>query len=91
MTTQYTQHAKTRMQQRSIPPMAVDLLMQFGAETRTHGGYHYYFNKKSKKFVKSYFGQLGCKELESLLNVYAIVSDDGTLITTGHRTSRIKK
>lgn len=83
-----TKHAQTRSQQRAIPPMLIDLLLQFGSSERAGTGVSkVFFDKASRRKVKSCAGPLA-GILKDHLNVYAVVSDDLQVITTGHRTER---
>jgi hypothetical protein len=84
-----SKHAQDRAQQRSISPMLIDLLLQFGASERAGTGVSkMYFDKASRRKVKAYAGPLA-RLLEDHLDVYAVVTDDQKVITTGHRTERI--
>lgn len=84
-----SKHAQTRAQQRSIPPMLIDLLLQFGSSERAGSGVSkMYFDKPSRRRVKAYAGPLGSL-LDEYLDVYAVVTDDMKVITTGHRNQRI--
>lgn len=83
-----TKHAQTRSQQRAIPPMLIDLLLQFGSSERAGAGVSkVFFDKVSRRKVKAYAGPLA-RILDDHLDVYAVVSDDLQVITTGHRTER---
>ncbi len=85
-----TTHANIRQQQRSIPPMIIDLLRDYGAcESAGDGTTKYYFNKQSKRELKTYAGQLSGL-LGEHLNCYLIVCPKGNVITVAHRTERIK-
>ena len=84
-TISYTQHAQKQMQRRAIPQGVIDLLLRFGQETHVGGAVRLEFNKKAKKRMRSYFGQMSVPE--KLLDVYVIVSGD-TVITAAHRTKK---
>ncbi|TSA09049.1 MAG: hypothetical protein D4R79_14235 [Comamonadaceae bacterium] len=85
---QLTKHAQTRTQQRAIPPMLIDLLLQFGSSERSGAGVSkVFFDKASRRKVKAYAGSLAGL-LDAHLDVYAVVTDDMTVITAGHRTGR---
>ncbi len=84
-----SKHAQTRAQQRAIPPMLIDLLLQFGSsEWAGTGVSKVFFDKPSRRRVKAYAGNLGGL-LDEYLDVYAVITDDHKVITTGHRTQRI--
>ena len=81
---QNTMHSGVRGQQRGVPPIIVDLLIQFG--TREHdarGGEILYFNKRSKKKVETYVGGLLGK-LNEHMDAYAVIAS-GKLVTVGNR------
>ena len=85
----FTRHAKARSQQRAIPPMLIDLLLQFGSSERAGVGVSkFFFDKASRRKVKTYAGPISSL-LDEHLDVYAVVNDDLTVITVGHRTERL--
>ena len=85
-----SQHASKRSQQRGIPPLIVDLLLEFG--TREHDGNGAevcYFDRGAKRRLQSYAGGLIGKLSEDL-DAYAIVSGD-EVVTVGSRFKRINR
>ena len=85
---QLTKHAQTRSQQRAIPQMLIDLLLEFDSSERSGSGVSkVFFDKASRRKVKAYAGPLA-RILDDHLDIYAVVTDDLTVITTGHRTQR---
>lgn len=86
-----SKHASTRSQQRAIPPLMIDLLMQFGTRQRAGDGTsRLFFDKASRRQVKAYAGQLA-RVLDEHLDLYAIVADDDKVITVAHRVDRIRR
>lgn len=86
-----TKHAQTRSQKRGIPPVMVDLLLQFGTtESAGDGTNKIFFNKSSRRRVESYFGPIA-PLINQHLDVYAVVSEDDQIITIGHRLERIRR
>lgn len=86
-----TRHAVVRAQQRGIPQLAVDLLLEHGAtQPAADGATMYYFDKRSRRRLDAYAGPLA-RALSRDLNVFAVVSDDGRLVTVGHRIRRIER
>ena len=78
-----SQHAQSRIQQRGIPPIIVELLGRFGASVRSHGADRLYFDRISKKKLLQYLGgRRSLKIIEQWLDVYMIVADDGTIVTS---------
>jgi len=86
----YTLHARSRLQQRSIPPAIVDWLVQFGHPMRHDGADVYSFDRKGRKRLKQFLGTVAFKRVQDLLDVYAVLSDDGQLVTVAHRTKRLR-
>lgn len=86
-----THHSQVRAQQRGIPPLMVDLLLQFGTSEPTGTGVaKIFFDKPSRKRVAAYAGALA-PLLAEHFDVYAVVSTDMTVITVGHRLERIRR
>lgn len=84
-----TQHAETRMQQRGVSQLAVDLLLQFGAmESCGDGATKFFLDKAARKKLATYAGSLSGLLLDQL-DIYAVVGDGNKLITVGHRLKRI--
>ena len=87
---EHTQHSRLRAQQRGIPPLIIDLLIQFGArEPAGEGAEAIYFDKRARKQLQMYSGGLMGK-LRDELNVYAIVIGD-RVVTVGPRYKRINR
>lgn len=84
-------HARIRSQQRAIPPILIDLLTQFGTSLPAGGGTsRVFFDKAARRRVKAYAGPLAGL-LDQHLDVYAVLDSDGRVITTAHRTERIRR
>lgn len=83
-----THHASVRAQQRGIPQLILDLLLEFGArEHDARGAEIVFFDRRARKHVESYAGRLFSK-LNEHLDTYAVVSD-GKVVTVGPRHKRI--
>jgi hypothetical protein len=84
----FTMHAETRIQQRGIPPMVVDLLMQFGSASRCRGSERLMFDKLALRRLRRHLGgDRGLKLIDRWLNVYAIIGDNGQLVIVAHKHS----
>ena len=85
-----TKHASVRQQQRCIPPLLIDLLIDFGSSAPSGNGTSLlFFDKPAKRRLDKYAGPLA-KILLEHLSVYAVVANQ-TVITTGHRYERIRR
>lgn len=81
----FTRHATIRMQQRSIPLMVIDLLVDFGDSAAAGAGAcSYFFSKRSWQRVCRHAGA-AAKHFERRRNVYIIMSDDGVIVTAAWR------
>ena len=86
-----TRHAEIRMQQRGIPPLILDWLLQYGQEAHDHqGAIIRYFDKRSIRRLRSEVGSAPVGRLADYLNAY-LVESDGAVLTAGHRFKRINR
>lgn len=86
-----SRHAAVRMQQRSIPALVVDLLMEFGAsQSAGDGTTKFFLDKTARKRLKTYAGPLASM-LAHHLDVYVVVANDQKLVTAAHRIDRIHR
>jgi hypothetical protein len=87
-----TQHAEARMQQRGISQKALESLLQHGVAAHDHRGAKIvFFDKKAKSRLLTGSGRDTYRSLEKHLDVYAVVANDGSVITVGHREKRIPR
>ncbi len=86
-----SQHARVRMQQRGIPPRAVELLLEHGAVQHDHrGGRLLYFDKASRRRISREVGRAAAAGMERFFNAYAVMSH-GEVLTVGWRYRRIRR
>ena len=84
-------HAQIRMQQRAITADMIESLLDFGqVKFNGQGTEILTFPKKVVKHLKKELNHKVFMKIERHLNLYAIMSSDGELITTGYRTKRLK-
>ena len=84
-------HAQIRMQQRAITADMLESLLDFGQlKFNGQGTEILTFPKKVVKHLKKELNHKVFMKIERHLNLYAIMSSDGELITTGYRTKRLK-
>ena len=89
-----TTHAHIRVQQRGIPPLIITLLDTYGREQYDgHGGVVRYFDKQSVRQMERDMGRSPVRKLiPEWRNAYKVVSSsDDRTITTGFRTTRIRR
>lgn len=88
-----TKHAKSRAQKRCIPPLIDEWLSQFGEEEYDgHGAIRRYFSHRSKRKMDQLLGRQIVQHNSKWLNTYKVESSvDGSTITLGWRTRRIKR
>ncbi|MCX7175856.1 MAG: hypothetical protein NT159_18410 [Proteobacteria bacterium] len=88
-----TRHANVRAQQRGIPPLIDQWLDQFGEEEYTGAGFiKRYFSHRSIRQLEREFGRQPVSLMERYLRAYKLESStDGTTITTGWLSARIRR
>ena len=87
-----SKHASRRMQQRSIPPLVVTWLVEFGQMRYDHrGGIVYYFDRNSRRNLEREVGSRVVARLSDYLNAYVVVSSksDEAVVTVRHRYKRV--
>jgi len=84
-------HAQIRMQQRAITADMLESLLDFGqVKFNGQGTEILTFPKKIVRNLKKELNHKVFMKIERHLNLYAIMSSGGELITTGYRTKRFK-
>lgn len=87
-----THHAQARLQQRGIPPVVVESLLDFGCQAHDHrGGTILFFDHKARTKLRRQIASDSYKRIESHLDAYAVLGADGAIVTVGHRTQRINR
>lgn len=88
---QMSRHAQARCQQRVIPPLTLELLVRFGSVEKAQGGvYKVFFDKPARRRLSAFAGPLA-STLQEHLDVYAVMNDEGYVVTVGHRLDRIRR
>lgn len=83
-------HAHKRLQQRAVPPLVIGLLEQFGSFSRCCGADRITFDKAVIKRLKRRFsGERGLRLIEPWLDVFAVIREDGHIMTVAHQTRRM--
>ena len=86
-----TRHARSRMQQRGIPPVLVDRVLRYGREVHDHHGATVYLIDRRAGGRIERSGEARGAEIDRLRGVYVVVATDGTIRTVGHRTRRLRR
>jgi hypothetical protein len=87
-----TVHAQRRLQQRGIPPLVLDLLEKYGSEMRCGGADRLFFDRAARRRLVADLGRArGMAAVERYRNVYAIVGDNGSIVTVAHRHRRFRR
>jgi len=86
-----TKHASVRQQKRGIPPLITEWLTSYGSTRHDHHGAEIlFFDKQSRRLLAKEVGNDVVRRLSNYLDTYAVISGDGTVITVGHRLTRIR-
>lgn len=86
-----SRHADKRMQQRSVPELAIELLAHYGrTEHSPDGASIYYFDNKSWSRAERAVRDL-TKNIDRIRDLYFVEAQDEVVITAGHRTERVKR
>ena len=81
-----TDHARVRMQQRGISPVALDVLLAYGREAHDHRGCRIVrFDKRSRRRAARELGAALLRRIERQLDAYAVIGPDDAVVTVGHR------
>lgn len=82
-----SRHAATRVQQRGVPPLILNWLLDYGAEEFDgRGGIVRYFNNQAVRHLEREVGHAPVARLSEYLRCYLVESArDGGVITVGKR------
>jgi hypothetical protein len=86
-----TRHATARRQGRGIPPFVVNLLVEQGACARHDGADVFYIDKEARRRIRRALGDRIHAALESYLDAYVVLGDDGRVVTAAWRTRRLRR
>ena len=87
-----TTHARVRMQQRCIPPGALEDLLDYGRVAHDHhGGEIVYFDKLARRRLAREHGGRLDERLAKRTRAYAVLAPDGAVRTIGWRYKRIQR
>jgi hypothetical protein len=86
-------HGYRRIQKRSVPPIVLDWLRDYGSEQYDgRGAVIRYFDNAAKKRLAQVCGRRFVQSNKKYLSVYMVEDTDGnSLITVGYRNRRISR
>ena len=89
----YTKHAQKRCQQRSIPPVLINMILRIGDEFDAGRSCLIMTaqTKAAKKELDAEIKSLGLKNTDSWNKTYVVVDENDVVITAGHRTKKIMR
>jgi hypothetical protein len=83
-------HARICLQQRGIPPAALEDLLDYGRCCHDHhGATIVYFDHQARNTLRRRTDATAFRRIERYLDTYAVVAPDGDIVTVGHRTRPI--
>jgi hypothetical protein len=87
-----TVHAEARLQQRGIPSFILELLEACGTSVRCNGADRLIFDKAARRRLTRHLGgERNLRVVEPWLGVYAVIGDDGVVVTVAHATGRHRR
>lgn len=85
-------HAAVRVRQRGIAPDALRCLLAYGRREHDHLGAEIIsFDQKSLELMRQRESKVTWLAAEKARSLYAVLSGDGCVITTGYRFQRIQR
>jgi hypothetical protein len=86
-----TDHGRRRLQSRAIPKHALDLVLRYGKPVHKHGAIRVYLDAHARRELVRREGQQVVRELGHKLDVFAVLGQDGVLVTAAYRTRRMRR
>jgi hypothetical protein len=87
----FTEHARTRMQQRGIRADAIEALLDYGRASPAGDGCELVFFDKAARARLFRDNPDAVREAERLCRTYAVLGRDGAVVTVGHRYRRVPR
>jgi len=85
-----TKHAKTRSQQRAIPPLIIEWLCKYGCRLKGMNGTTVcFFDRESRRCLASEVGHVVVRRLSDMMDTYLVLSGN-SIVTIGHRYKPFK-
>lgn len=87
-----TKHSQDRIQQRAVPVLIVEWLIDYGTRADANDGAEFcYFDKSSKKSLVRAVGKQVVDRLSDLLNKSIAVVSNDVVITVGYKNRHIRR
>lgn len=87
-----TDYARVRLQQSGIPEPVLEYLLTYGSTVHDHrGGELVFLDRHARDRLRRTKGVEVFKKLEPKPDTYAVIAEDGVVLTVGHRTKRIHR
>lgn len=84
-----SQHARVRMQQRGLPPEAVDLIHRYGRRCHDHQGCaRVFLDRRGREAIRRQEGEGVYRSYEKAWRAYLVERVGGAVLTAGYRTRR---
>lgn len=84
-------HCLVRTQQRAIPPLMIEWLLDYGAEVpATQGATLRFFDKHARRNLERRVGREPVRRFQDKMRCY-LVEGDGWVITTGYLRGRVRR
>ncbi len=88
----FSSHCRVRMQQRAIPSVIAQLLLDHGSRMRHAGADVVFADKHARRRIRrAVGGARNMRTVEPWLDTYFVVADDGSLVTAARRTDRLRR
>ena len=85
-------HARICLQQRGIPPAALENLLDYERCSHDrHGATIVYFDHQARNTLRRRSDATAFRRIERYLDTHAVVAPYGDIVTVGHRTRRISR
>lgn len=84
-----TVHAAQRFAQRGFKAEHVTALLAYGRRVRNRGAFVVYMDKKARRRAREALGPKRYARIERALDAYAVVADDGAVVTLVKRSRRL--
>jgi hypothetical protein len=77
-----TRHARTRQQQRAIPPLIIEWLLMYGRRESSSGAVKVRFDKRAKRDLARDVGQLAVSTMSKFLRTAIVVDPETDRVIT---------